>query len=109
MAQITRPAAAGHLRAAVELLPQGLGIERIGAEQHFLQPQPHAVRAAGADALARDPGIGVGLADADEAFVGMNLDDQVVLGRRASRRIVVGDQQNVTVDFRDFHEFVRRE
>ena len=44
------------------------------------------MRAAGADALAGDPGIRVGLADADEAFVGVDLDDQVVLGRRAGRR-----------------------
>jgi len=101
-----RPAPPGHFRTAVELLPQRLGIQRIGPQQHFLQPQPHAVRAAGANALPCDPGIRVRFADADEPFVGMNLDHQVVLRRRTSGRVVVGNQQHVTIDFGDLHASV---
>ena len=59
------------------------------------------MRAPGPDALARDPRIGVRLADADEARVGMNLDNEVVLRRGTCARIVVRDQQDVKVDAGD--------
>ena len=47
-----------------------------------------------------DPGVRVGLADADDPVVGMDLDDQVVLRRGARRGVVVGDQEDVQVDAR---------
>jgi hypothetical protein len=34
---------------------------------------------ASANALARDPGIRVGFADSDKAFVGVNDNDEIVL------------------------------
>ena len=97
------PAPAGHLRAGVEPLPDRLGLHRIGAQEHLLQAQAHAVRAAGADTLPRDPRIRVRLADPDDSFVGMHLDDQVVLRRGARPGIVIRDQQDVQVDPGDLH------
>ncbi len=68
-----------HATAYVHFLPKSLGVERVFADQHFLEAKAHGVGAGGLDAGAGNPRIDVALADAGDAFVGMNEDDDVVL------------------------------
>ena len=98
-----RPAPPGHLRAAIEVFPDRFGLHRVGAQEHLLQPPAHAVGAAGPDTFPGDPGIGIRLADPDEALVGPHLHDQVVLRGGARRRVVVGSQEDVEVETGDLH------
>ena len=96
-------AASGHGRTGIEPLPDALDIARIGTHQHFLQAQSHAVGARRLDGRLGSPGIGIGLADADQTLVGMDFDDQVVLGRAASLGVKIGHQQNQAFDIGDLH------
>ena len=58
----------------------------------------------GASIMARgDPGIGVGLADADQALVGVDLHDQIVLRGRAGIGAIVRHQQDEAFDLGDLH------
>ena len=51
------------------------------------------------------PWIGVGLAYSDMAVVSMDLDDQIVLCRRAGVSAEVGYEQNKTLDLCNLHDF----
>ena len=55
------------------------------------------------DHRPRDPGIGVGLADADEPFIGMDLDDEIVLRRTAGVGAIIRHQQHEALDLGDLH------
>jgi hypothetical protein len=59
------------------------------------------MRAGREDAGLRHPGIDVGLADPDEAFVGAELDDEIVIRRARGRRIVGSREEYVAGDRRD--------
>ena len=64
--------------------------------------QPHRVRARRFDARFRHPRIGIAFAHARDAAVGVDDDDEAVLRRRSEAYIVVGREQHVAVDPRDF-------
>jgi hypothetical protein len=96
-------AAAVHRAAGVEFLPDPLGLERILPEEHVFQPQAHRVGARRLDAGFRDPRIDVGLADAGDALVGMDEDDDVILRRGRRAGVEVGDEQRMAFDAGDFH------
>ena len=55
------------------------------------------------NALAGNPRIGIGFTDSGDALVGVNDDDQIVLGRAAGVRVVVGHKEDVRVDPGDLH------
>ncbi len=99
-------AAAVHRRADVEALPQRLDVQQVGAEQQLLQAEAHVVGPGRLDAGACDPGVDVGLADAADPLVGVDLDDDVVLrgagGRRVERRL----HEDVAVDAGDAQDTV---
>jgi hypothetical protein len=65
----------------------GFHVQWILAQEHLSQPQPHRVCAGSFDAGPRNPRIDVGFADACQSFVGVNLNDNVIL-RGASRAYV---------------------
>ena len=77
-----------------------LDVARVGADQHLFQAETHDVRAGRLDHGARDPGIGVGLADADQAVVGVDLHDEIVLRGRAGVGAVVRREQHEAFDRR---------
>ena len=98
-----RAAAAVHRGADVEALPQRLDLERVGADQHLAHADAHGVRSRRLDAGSRDPRVDVALADAADALVGVDLDDDVVLCGRRGPDVDVGLQQDMTVDPGDPH------
>ena len=57
----------------------------------------------GPNTFAANPGVGIGLADPDDPFIGVNLHDEIILCRRAGGNIVIGDEQDMAVDFCDLH------
>ena len=61
------------------------------------------MRPASMDHRFRDPGIGIGLADTVEPFIGMNDDDNVILRRRARGRVIIRHQQNMGLNPGDLH------
>jgi hypothetical protein len=65
----------------------GFHIQRILPQQHLSQPQSHRVCAGSFDAGTRNPGIDVSFADACQSFVGVNLNNNVIL-RGAGRAYV---------------------
>ena len=99
----TRTAAARHGGADIEPVPDRHRIERIEPDQRFRQAEIHRVGAGSLDAGARDPGVEVGLADAADSFVGVHLDDDVVLIAARGVPFVGGIEQDVAVDPRDPH------
>ncbi len=64
------------------------------------------MRAARPDALARDPRVRIGLANASNAFVSIHLHDKVILGRGGGIRVIIWDEQDVAVDFSDLHKVI---
>mgnify|MGYP001259956694 CR=1 FL=1 len=55
------------------------------------------------DAGSGDPRVDVAFANAGDAFVGMDKDDDVVLSRGGGVGADVGDEQNVAFDGGNFH------
>ncbi len=98
-----RAASAVHAAADVELLPQMLGVERVFADEHFLKAKAHGVGAGSLDAGAGNPRVDVAFANAGDAFVGMDKDDDVVLCRGGGVGADVGDEQNVAFEVGNFH------
>ena len=98
-----RAAAAGHGRTDVEALPHRRRIEWILPDHHRAEAPIHGVRAGGLDQRPGHPRVQVCLADPDDPFVGVHLDDDRVLRRARRVRLEVGIEQNVAVDSRDPH------
>jgi len=85
-------ASAVHAAADVELLPKALGVERVFADEHFLEAKAHGVGTGCLDAGAGNPRVYVALANAGDAFIGMDKDDDVVLCRGGGVGADVGDE-----------------
>ena len=98
-----RPAAAGHGGADVEPVPDRHRVERVEADQRLGQAEVHRVRSRRLDAGPCDPGVEVGLADAADALVGVDLDDDVVLVAAGRFALVGGIEQDMAVDPGDLH------
>ncbi len=101
-------APAVHGGAEIDALPQIADLEGIGADQHVLDGQSHGVGAGRLDAGLGHPGIGIAFADAGDAAVGVDDDDQAVLGRGGEARIVVGRQQDMAFDVGDLQAAAAR-
>ena len=98
-----RAPSAVHAAADVEFLPKAFGIERIFADEHFLQAKAHGVGAWGLDAGSGDPRVDVAFSDACDAFVGVDKYDDVVLCRGGGVGADVRDEQNVALDVGNLH------
>ena len=96
-------ASAVHATADVELLPEALGVERVFADEHFPEAKAHGVGAGRLDAGAGDPRVDVALADAGDAFVGMDKDDDVVLRGGGGVCADVRNEQHMALDVGDLH------
>ena len=92
-----------HGTSHVELFPDSLWLAGIFAKEHFLKPKPHCVRTTGFDACFGNPGIDVGFADSGDSFIGVDEDDDIVLGRGRLILSQVGYEQGMTLDVGDFH------
>ena len=90
-----------HGRAEIELLPQRPDLEGIGPHQHVADGEPHGVGPGRLDAGLGHPGIGVAFADSRHPLIGMDGDDQAVLGRGGEGRVVVRRQQDMAIDAGD--------
>ena len=75
-----RAAAAEIDGGLVHLAPEPLDIERVLADQHFLQADHDGVGAGRVDDRFGDGRRGIGLADAGDPFIGVDEDDGRVLG-----------------------------
>ncbi len=93
----------GHGGARIHLVPQALDVGRILSHQHFGQAEAHDVGTGRFDHRARDPRIGIGLANADQAFVRMYLHHQIVLRRGAGIGTIIRHQQDEAFDLGDLH------
>ena len=78
-------------------------LKRILANQHLAQAAAHGMGARRFDAGTRNPGIGIGFANAAQAFVGMNFHNQIVLRRTGGPDIVGGIKKHMTINLGDFH------
>ena len=94
-------AAAVHRGAEIHPPPELADLEGVGADQHVLDRQAHGVGARRLDAGLGHPGIGVAFADAGDAAVGVDDDDEAVLRGGGEARVVVGRQQDVAFDVGD--------
>ncbi len=96
-----RAAAAIH-GAAIHLLPQPLGLQRVLADQQRSQPGGHVVAERSVDHRLDHFGRGIGLADPLQAGVGLDANEHRVLAAGRFGFDVL-DPQNLTFDFGDFH------
>lgn len=96
-------ASAVHATANVHFLPKSLGVERVFADEHFLEAKAHGVGAGGLDAGAGNPRVDVALADAGDAFVGVHEDDDVVLCGGGGVCADVGNEEDMALDVGDLH------
>ena len=83
------------------LPPQIADLEGIGADQHVPDRKAHGVGAGRLDAGLGHPGIGIAFADAGHAAIGVDDDDEAVLGRGGEARVVIGRQQHMALDVGD--------
>jgi hypothetical protein len=81
----------------------GFGLEWVLADEHFFEAEAEDVGAAGVDHGLGDPGVGVDFADAGDAFVGVDENDDVVLGGGAGVAVKAGVEEDVGFDVGDFH------
>ncbi len=102
-------AASGHGGGDVEAFPDRGRVERIHADEGLTETQIHRVRTGRLNAGTCDPGVQVGLADAGDPLVGVDLDDDVVLVRAGRRPVIAGIEQDMACDVRDFHGSLPRQ
>ena len=57
----------------------------------------------GLDHGAGDPRVGIGLADAGMAVIGVDLDDKIILRRRTGIGAKIRNEQDEAFDFGDLH------
>ena len=98
-----RTASPGHGRADVQLVPAGLRVGRIHPDHELTEASIHRVGPGRLDARPGDPGVQVGLADAGETLVRLELDDDRVLVRARRLGVVARVEQDVAGDARDLH------
>jgi hypothetical protein len=98
-----RSAPAGHRSAHVELFPERRRVECVAADEESPEASVRRVRPRRLDTCARDPGVEVGLADSDNALVGLDLDEDGVLRRARGVRVVARIEQHVRTDIDDPH------
>src|SRR5260370_26801886 len=101
-----RPPPPRIVRATIHLLPECFRLHWVGSKQHFFKTKAHDMRAARSDALACDPRVRIGLANASNAFVSIHLHDKVILVRGGGIRVIIWDEQDVAVDFSDLHQVI---
>jgi hypothetical protein len=95
------PAAADVDQAAVHLLPEALDVERVLADEQVAQAVRDRVRARRVDDRAYRLGRGVDLADAGDALVGVDEDNQIVLAAVGDRVVERGLAEDDRLDVGD--------
>jgi hypothetical protein len=85
-----------------ELVPDRLDVERIAADQQLAEPLRDRVRRRHLDDRPRDDRRGVALADAVEPLVGLDADEEGVLGA-VGPQLDLGKAQDDGLDAGDAH------
>ena len=94
-------APAVHGRAEIDALPQFADLEWVGANQKVLDRESHRMCAGRFDTGLRHPRVGIALSYAGYPAIRVDNDNQAVLSRRSEGHIIVGSQQDMTVNRSD--------
>ena len=89
--------------AVVEPLPEAPDREGILAEEQLPQPSGNRVRGGHLDDRPRQVRRGVRFADADDPLVGVDADEERVLGPVGATRVDVRETQDDRLDGGDLH------
>jgi hypothetical protein len=90
-------------RSQVHAPPEAFDVQRVLADQHVAQTRRDEMRMGRIENGLHDLGGGIHFADARDAFVGMDADDQVVLAAVGDGTVDDRLAQDDGLDFRDFH------
>ena len=98
-----RAAPAVHTTADIKLFPEALRVERVFADEHFLEAEAHRVRAGRLNTGAGHPRVHIAFADAGDAFIGVHEHNNVILRRGSDILPQIRHEQYAAFDVGDLH------